>query len=65
MAKLLIFDWYGTLCDSISRIALCIRCAAEEVGLPAPEEHEAREIVGLGLVDALERLFPGIDMDKI
>ena len=65
MAKLLIFDWDGTLCDSISRIALCIRCAAEEVGLPAPEEHEAREIVGLGFVDALERLFPGIDMDKI
>lgn len=65
MAKLLIFDWDGTLCDSLSRIALCIRCAAEEVGLPAPEEHEAREIVGLGLVDALEQLFPGIHMDKI
>lgn len=65
MAKLLIFDWDGTLCDSLSRIALCIRCAAEEIGLPPPPEHEAREIVGLGLVDALERLFPGIHMDQI
>ncbi len=65
MAKLLIFDWDGTLCDSLSRIALCVRCAAEEVGLPAPLEHEAREIVGLGLVDALEALFPGIHMDQI
>lgn len=65
MVKLLIFDWDGTLCDSLSRIALCIRCAAEEVGLPPPLEHEAREIVGLGLVDALEALFPGIHRDQI
>jgi phosphoglycolate phosphatase len=65
MVKLLIFDWDGTLCDSLSRIALCIRCAAEEVGLPPPPEHEAREIVGLGLVEALETLFPGIHMDQI
>lgn len=65
MAKLLIFDWDGTLCDSLSRIALCIRCAAEEVGLTPPPEHEAREIVGLGLVDALETLFPGIPMEQI
>ncbi|MEH6616407.1 MAG: HAD-IIIA family hydrolase [Porticoccus sp.] len=65
MTKLLIFDWDGTLCNSLSRIALCIRCAAEEVGLPPPPEHEAREIVGLGLVEALETLFPGIHMDQI
>ena len=65
MAKLLIFDWDGTLCDSLSRIALCIQCAAEEVGLPPPLEHEAREIVGLGLVEALETLFPGIHMNQI
>lgn len=62
---MLIFDWDGTLCDSLSRIALCIRCAAEEVGLTPPMEHEAREIVGLGLVDALERLFPGIQHEQI
>jgi phosphoglycolate phosphatase len=65
LAKLLIFDWDGTLCDSLSRIALCIRCAAEEVGLQPPMEHEAREIVGLGLVEALERLFPNIHMDQV
>ncbi len=65
LAKLLIFDWDGTLCDSLSRVAFCIRCAAEEVGLPPPAEHEAREIVGLGLVDALEQLFPGIHREQI
>ncbi|WP_461516372.1 HAD family hydrolase [Porticoccus sp.] len=65
MAKLLVFDWDGTLCDSLSRIVLCIRCAAEEVGLPAPTDDAARDIVGLGLVDALETLFPGIGREQI
>ncbi|TNE75678.1 MAG: HAD family hydrolase [Gammaproteobacteria bacterium] len=65
MAKLLVFDWDGTLCDSLSRIVKCIRCAAEEVGLPAPQHEAAKEIVGLGLVDALETLFPGIERAQI
>ncbi len=65
MAKLLVFDWDGTLCDSLSRIVLCIRCAAGEVGLPPPTDDAARDIVGLGLVDALETLFPGIDREQI
>lgn len=65
MAKLLVFDWDGTLCDSLSRIVLCIRCAAEDVGLPPPAEENAREIIGLGLVDALETLFPGIASELI
>ncbi|WP_461518116.1 HAD family hydrolase [Porticoccus sp.] len=65
MAKLLVFDWDGTLCDSLSRIVLCIRCAAEEVGLPAPTDDASRDIVGLGLVDALETLFPGIGREQI
>ncbi|WP_461482402.1 HAD-IA family hydrolase [Porticoccus sp.] len=65
MAKLLVFDWDGTLCDSLARIVLCIRCAAEEVGLPPPENDAARDIVGLGLVDALQTLFPGIEHRQI
>ncbi|MDP1519427.1 HAD-IA family hydrolase [Porticoccus litoralis] len=65
MAKLLVFDWDGTLCDSLSRIVTCICLAAEETGLPAPHHDAARDIVGLGLVDALETLFPGIDREHI
>ena len=65
MAKLLIFDWDGTLCNSLERIAGCIRAAAEECDLLPPEPEAAREIVGLGLVEALEALFPGISMPQI
>lgn len=65
MAKLLVFDWDGTLCDSLSRIVTCICLAAEEIGLPAPHHDAAKDIVGLGLIDALERLFPGIESEHI
>ena len=63
--KLLIFDWDGTLSDSISRIVSCIHLAAEDCGLTPPSPEEAQEIIGLGLVEAMEMLFPGIEMSRI
>lgn len=65
MPKLLIFDWDGTLCDSLSRIVHCLRCASESVGLPPPSDLDARNIVGLGMVDALTTLFPDIAREQI
>ncbi len=65
MARLLIFDWDGTLSDSLDRIAHCLRLASREVGLPVPSMAAAKNIVGLGLYDATERLFPGIGRDQI
>ena len=52
MAKLLIFDWDGTLCDSLSQIASCIRSSAESQGLAPPSFDDVREIVGLGLAES-------------
>lgn len=65
MARLLIFDWDGTLSDSLYRIAHCLRLASSEVGLPVPSIEAAKDIVGLGLYDALELLFPGIAREQI
>ena len=65
MAKLLIFDWDGTLCDSLDRIVYCIRAAARDCGLSEPAPEDAREIVGLGLVEALTHLFPSIDEGQV
>lgn len=59
--RLLIFDWDGTLSDSLQRIVDCLRQAAEDMGMPPPSPDEAKNIVGLGLYDAVECLFPGID----
>jgi phosphoglycolate phosphatase len=65
MLKLLIFDWDGTLCNSLDRIVECIQLSAEDTGLPVPEPEQAQEIVGLGLIEALSHLFPGIDPQRI
>lgn len=57
---LLIFDWDGTLCDSTGRIAHCMQLAAREVGLPVLPTEVIRNIIGLGMVEALTLLYPGI-----
>lgn len=62
--RLLVFDWDGTLMDSIGSIVECARAAAIELGVePAPEEV-MRSAVGLGLADTIERLLPGAGPDE-
>ena len=51
--KLLIFDWDGTLSDSVARISTCIQLAAEDHRLPIPGFDAAKEIIGLGLQEAI------------
>lgn len=47
--------------DSTARIVSSIQSAARDLDLRALQDHEAREIIGLGLKEAIERLYPGID----
>ena len=58
---LLIFDWDGTLSDSVFRIAECMQLAAREHQLPVPSHQQAANIVGLGLSEAINRLFSSTD----
>lgn len=62
---MLVFDWDGTLCDSLHRIAYCLQLAADDVGLPVPTLDDAKNIIGLGLYEALAQLFPGIENSTI
>lgn len=55
--ELVVFDWDGTLMDSAARIVACIQFAAAETGMPVPAREAARDIIGLGLEEAVERLF--------
>ncbi|MFL3647132.1 MAG: HAD-IA family hydrolase [Cellvibrionales bacterium] len=55
---LLVFDWDGTLVDSVAYIAQSMRTAAGEQDLPIPTVDAVHEIVGLGLTEAVQRLFP-------
>lgn len=57
---LVIFDWDGTLMDSIAQIVASVRAAAEDLGVPPPSDAAARDIIGLGLPEAMRVLFPQV-----
>lgn len=57
---LLIFDWDGTLADSVGRIVECMRIAANELGLEARSDPQIKGIIGLGLPEAIAELYPGL-----
>ena len=44
---LVVFDWDGTVMDSIGRIVSSLRSAASLSELVVPTEHEAKQIIGL------------------
>ena len=60
---LLIFDWDGTLMDSAGVIVDSIQRACEDIGQPTPSDRAARQIIGLGLVQALQTLLPDLQAD--
>jgi len=61
---LLIFDWDGTLMDSAGVIVDSIQRACEDIGLPAPSDRASRQIIGLGLTQALQTLLPDLPADE-
>jgi phosphoglycolate phosphatase len=54
----IIFDWDGTLMDSIDKIIVCMQQAAEVTRLPVPNADAIRHIIGLSLDKAMAQLFP-------
>lgn len=62
--RLIIFDWDGTLMDSAPRIVACMALAMEDVGWPVASEEAIRDIIGLGLPEAIARLCPGIEPER-
>lgn len=59
--QLLIFDWDGTLMDSEARIVACMRAAVADLGLAPLPHARMSNVIGLGLPEAIEMLFPGSD----
>lgn len=55
---LVVFDWDGTLIDSINWIVESLHFAASECGLPQPPARLARSVIGLSLERAMATLFP-------
>ena len=58
---LIIFDWDGTLCDSTGRIVEAMQAAASDNGVDIPSPQSVENIIGLGLPEAMETLFPTLE----
>ena len=63
--ELIVFDWDGTLMDSEARIVACMQRAALEVGVREPSHEAARDIIGLGMSEAVRRLFPELGTPEV
>ncbi len=61
---LLIFDWDGTLADSEHRIVDSVRRALKELGLPDRSPAQIRNVIGLGMRECMETLFPDVASER-
>nr|WP_218626469.1 HAD-IA family hydrolase [Pseudomonas sp. dw_358] len=62
---MLIFDWDGTLSDSIGRIVQAMKLAAIDCDEPVLDDDAVKGIIGLGLPEAIRTLYPHVDDDKV
>ena len=56
--RLVVFDWDGTLMDSTGQIVAAASGAIADLGLPVRTPEAIRDIIGLGLRESWQRLFP-------
>ncbi len=59
--RLIVFDWDGTLMDSEGQIVACLRAAMRDLGLAPLTDDTLRNVIGLGLREAIDALVPGQD----
>lgn len=58
---LLIFDWDGTLINTIDWITYCLQTASERCGCAIPEAQAAKNVIGLSIQAATSTLHPDVD----
>ena len=61
--QLVIFDWDGTLIDSEANIVQCFQLVINELKLSPRTNEEISNIIGLGLKEALNLLYPSHSED--
>lgn len=59
--RLVVFDWDGTLIDSIAAIVDCTYAMLDELGLERVSESTVRSLIGSGLGESIRALVPGGD----
>lgn len=63
--KLLIFDWDGTLADSAAQIVGAMQAAIRGLKLPPRSDEAIRDLIGLGLNEGLQRLYPELELEGL
>jgi phosphoglycolate phosphatase len=62
--KLVIFDWDGTVMDSVAKIVSSMQHAAQRENLVVPSEQAVKDIIGLSLAPALAQLFGDLTTEQ-
>lgn len=63
--KLVIFDWDGTLMDSVDRIVYSMQASAVALSFEPPSYQQAKQIIGLSLPKAIGTLFPSASEEQV
>jgi len=62
--RLIIFDWDGTLRDSVGTIVGCAQAALDEMALEA-DPKAIRQTIGLSLAEAIPHWSPGLASERV
>jgi len=63
--KLIVFDWDGTLADSVSKIIKCKHDLAQSYNLAPPDQDLVRSVLGIKFEDAMKRCFPNVKNEML
>lgn len=64
-AKLIVFDWDGTLMDSVAHIVSSLQTAITELNLEPKSDNDIKNIIGLGLKEAFLALYPQANTNEL
>ncbi len=59
--RFIVFDWDGTLMDSEAQIVSCLHAAIADLQIEPMEDDTVKNVIGLGLREAIDTLVPGRD----
>jgi phosphoglycolate phosphatase len=62
--RLVVFDWDGTLIDSIGSIVACTEAALADAGVEPPPVEVLRGSIGLGLDESFDRFCPALARER-
>lgn len=62
--KVIVFDWDGTIMDTIGIIVRCLQKGARRLGLPRPSRRACRGVIGMGWHQVLARMGPDLTPEQ-